>query len=105
VPSELESALERRCRDYAEINECLLLKIQGVRGWPDRLLIVPGGTVAFLEFKREGKQARPLQQHILEDLHSRGFSAGVLDNFQQFQTLLRVLKHPNGDPTNTNPEV
>jgi hypothetical protein len=101
----LESELERQCKTYAESNECLLVKIQGVRGYPDRLLITPWKAVAFLEFKQAGKKARPLQQHILDELNKMGYAAGVVDHFSQFQALLLVLQRQSGSPTNTNPEV
>lgn len=39
------------------------IKLMMMRGWPDRLCLLPGGTVIFIEFKRPvGGKFEPLQE-------------------------------------------
>ena len=87
----LESILERKCKQIAKKHDCILLKLEGQRSWPDRLLLTPHGTMMFLEFKREGGQLSPLQRHTLEVLRSMNFLAEEVDNPTLFLALLRSL--------------
>lgn len=49
-------------------------------GWPDSLLLFPGGRAAFYEFKRPGGRLSDLQKVRLERLRGLGFTAEVFDN-------------------------
>ena len=44
-------------------------------GIPDRLLLLPGARVYFLELKREGKHPTDIQQWWIERLQALGFDA------------------------------
>ena len=103
LESVLESRLEQQCRILAGNNSCKLVKIQGNRGWPDRILLVPGGAMMFLEFKREGAPLRPLQEHILKELQQMGFQAERIDNYNSFQIHLKALQQSSGSRTATKP--
>lgn len=59
---------------------CLKLNLIGSTGWPDRLILAPGGRLAFVEFKRPGEQLRRNQPHRVALLRSLGFYVGVFDN-------------------------
>lgn len=52
----------------------------GLDGVPDRLILLPGGKVGFVECKAPGKQLRPLQVHRKRQLEWLGFSVYCLDN-------------------------
>jgi len=39
---------------WATSQGALVLKVQGAKGWPDRLILKPSGKVMFVEFKRPG---------------------------------------------------
>ena len=64
----------------------------GLDGVPDRLVLFPGGRLAFVEMKALGKKMRPLQVKRAEQLQALGFSVycvdrpemigGVLDEIQ-----------------------
>lgn len=44
----------------------------GNAGVPDRLVVLPGGKIAFVELKAPGKQPTPLQQKKMQELKSLG---------------------------------
>jgi len=60
----------------------------GFDGMPDRLILFPGGRIAFVEVKAPGKKSRPLQlarHRLLRDL---GFKVYVLDSVAGIKTIL-----------------
>lgn len=68
-----ESEIERYLKKQVEANggKCWKWVSPGRRGVPDRIVIMPGGVVAFVELKAPGKTERPDQvrvQKILRDL-------------------------------------
>lgn len=52
----------------------------GLDGMPDRLVLLPGGRLAFAEVKAPGKKPRPLQIVRHEMLKRLGFAVYVLDD-------------------------
>ena len=52
----------------------------GFDGIPDRLLLLPGAKIAFVEVKAMGCKPRPLQIRRHELLRSLGFLVFVLDD-------------------------
>ena len=89
---ELESSLEERCVQIVERLGGMALKLQipGVRGFPDRTILMPGAKVWFAEFKRI-KSGRVSNQQLrwIERLSRAGFSAYVIDNETDFEKALR----------------
>jgi hypothetical protein len=77
----LESSIERRFA--AEVRrrggECLKL---GQDGWPDRIVLLPGGKVLFIELKRPGETPRPRQWSRINALTMLGFNAVWADSFE-----------------------
>jgi len=51
-----------------------------VTGLPDRLILLPGGVVAFVEVKTTGKKATPKQLAVHKALMKLGFRVEVLDS-------------------------
>lgn len=101
---ELETALEDRCVAKVEALGGMALKlvIPGVRGFPDRTLMLPerkmtsanwGGyreaRVAFAEFKRLKTGAVSVQQlKWKRDLEALGFKVYLVDTDAQFDAIL-----------------
>lgn len=84
---ELETALEDRCVKRIEQRGglALKLKIDGVRGFPDRTILMPGKPVWFAEFKRlkSGRvSAQQLQWEYV--LQQRGLKVYFIETDQQF---------------------
>ena len=64
----------------------------GFDGMPDRIVLLPGGHMAFVEVKAPGKKPRPLQlaRHAL--LRRLGFQVYVLDDEKQIGGILDEIQ-------------
>jgi hypothetical protein len=55
----------------------------GMSGVPDRLIMIKGGKLAFIELKAPGKKMRPLQIKRKRQLEELGFLVYCIDNKDQ----------------------
>lgn len=82
APALLESARERRTVARLERLDARMhvpkFSPDGQRGWPDRVILLPGGFALFVEFKRDGQRERPLQTHRRNELMRLGFVCFVV---------------------------
>ena len=78
----------------------------GMDGMPDRLVLLPGGRIAFVELKAPGEVPRPLQLHRHQQLRNLGFSVFVIDSPEQIPRMLDMLfnrqRRPPLDPKPPN---
>jgi hypothetical protein len=63
----------------------------GFDGMPDRMVLMPGGRIGFVEVKAPGEKPRPLQSSRHRLLRRLGFDVYVLDNAEQIETILREI--------------
>ena len=86
----LEKDIERQCGRAAKARGCLWYKwvSPSQRGVPDRILIRPNGTVAFVELKRPGKHPTKLQAHCIRKLRDQGCEVHVINNVESFKDIL-----------------
>lgn len=63
----------------------------GFDGMPDRLILLPGGIMAFAELKAPGKKPRPLQLARHRLLRKLGFAVYVIDDPEQIGGMLDEL--------------
>lgn len=77
-----ESSIERKLVTEAKKRGGFAAKFvsPGLDGVPDRLVLFPGGRVAFVELKAPGKKMRPLQVMRAEQLRALGFRVYCVDN-------------------------
>ena len=61
-------------------------------GLPDRLVLLPGGHMAFVEVKAPGKKPRTLQLMRLEFLSRLGFRVYVLDRVEGIGGMLDEIR-------------
>lgn len=61
-------------------------------GMPDRLVLWPEGKVNFVELKRPGGKARPLQVVQMERLEDMGFTALVISTREEVDAYIRGVK-------------
>ena len=89
-----ETAVEMHLTNESKKRGGMSVKIvsPGLDGVPDRLVLLPGGKLAFVELKAPGKKMRPLQIHRAKQLTALGFRVycadrkeligGILDEIQ-----------------------
>lgn len=72
-----EKAFEKKLRVFVENlgGKCAKWHSPGCRGLPDRIVLLPGGRVYFVEMKDEGLKPAPLQLWWLKTLSDLGFYA------------------------------
>ena len=75
---EIEQALVRTVKSMGGI--CPKFTSPGFDGMPDRIVLMQGGLVAFVEVKAPGQKPRPLQLERHRLLRSLGFKVYVLDD-------------------------
>ena len=64
----------------------------GFDGMPDRLVLLPGGKIGFVEVKAPGKEPRPLQVARHGLLRRLGFKIYVLDAPEQIGGILDEIR-------------
>jgi len=62
-----------------------------VTGLPDRLVLLPGGVVFFVEVKTTGKKPTTIQRVVHEKLRGLGFRVEVVDSLKQLNLILNNL--------------
>ena len=66
----------------------------GFDGMPDRLVLLPGGKIGFVEVKAPGETPRPLQCLRIRTLRRLGFKAFVLDSPEQIGGIIDAIQTP-----------
>jgi hypothetical protein len=61
----------------------------GNDGVPDRLILLPGGKVLFIETKASGKTSTPLQKAQQLYIHNLGFAVYEADSKAEIDRILR----------------
>lgn len=64
------------------------------RGWPDLLVLAPGGQALFLEVKARGKKPTELQLSTLRRLDHLGFKAEWVDDLEDGMRRIEGIIRP-----------
>ncbi len=86
---QIESKLVKAVRDAGGI--CPKFVSPGMDGMPDRLVLLPGYHIAFVEVKAPGKSPRPLQTYRHQILRALGVPVFVLDDPEQIPAILKEV--------------
>ena len=70
----------------------LKLVSPGIVGVPDRLLLMPGGRIAFAELKAPGEKMRLIQIKRKRQLESLGFKVYCIDSMEQIEGVLDEIE-------------
>ena len=89
---QIEQALVREAGKRGGI--CPKLTSPGFSGMPDRMMLLPGGKIGFVEVKAPGENPRPLQMARHRLLRRLGFRVYVLDGVEQIQ---KIISETGGD--------
>lgn len=78
----LESYIERKFVEFIKSNGGMAIKLDAssFAGIPDRLVVLPGGKMFFVELKQPGKKPGALQLKRHNDLRKMGFDVYVIDS-------------------------
>ena len=87
---QIEQALVREVKKRGGI--CPKLTSPGFSGMPDRMILLPGGRMAFVEAKAPGERPRPLQMARHRLLRRLGFKVYVLDDESQIGGIIDEIR-------------
>ncbi len=87
---QVEETLVRETRIRG--GDALKFVSPGLVGVPDRIVILPGGVVCFVEVKRPGEKPRWMQQIILRWLCRMGARTATVDNVLSARRLVERLE-------------
>lgn len=94
-----EKTIEKRLVDVVSRVGGLCLKLPAAQyvGIPDRLVLLPGGILAFVELKRAGQKPRYIQKRWHSILTQLGFNVFVIDFLIDDLTIF--YSNPSADQT------
>lgn len=89
-----ESAVEKHLSVEAKKRGGMSVKFvsPGLDGVPDRLVLLPGGKLAFVELKAPGKKMRPLQLYRAKQLTALGFRVYCADTKEMIGGILDEIQ-------------
>jgi len=95
IESQIERWLGRQLKDL----NCLYYKFvsPGNDGVPDRITILPGGRVVFVELKAAGGRLTPLQYYQTHQLLQSGCDVRIIRGLASAQELVKDIKEMLGD--------
>lgn len=64
----------------------------GFDGMPDRIVLLRGGKLGFVEVKAPGKHTRPLQTVRYRMLQKLGFKVYVIDSVEQIEGVINDIR-------------
>lgn len=90
----LEKELETKLRNKIKILGGRAYKFvsPGNAGVPDRLIVLPGARIYFVEMKRPGEVPRKLQERQMEFLQKLGFKTFVISTEQELENFVKEVK-------------
>lgn len=88
----LEKQIERKLTEEVKKLNGMCLKQTSLAGIPDRLILLPGGKMAFVELKAPGEKPRKLQQVRIKHLRKIGFMCFVVDGLEMISDVLDSIK-------------
>jgi hypothetical protein len=74
LEKDIEQDIEQKLKKRVEALGCMCLKFEspGYTGVPDRIILLPGGRVFFVELKAPGKKERPRQALVQRKFRDLG---------------------------------
>lgn len=94
---QLEQKLKKEVEKLGGL--CLKLTTPGFTGIPDRLILLPGGKVWFVEVKKPGEQIEEggRQDIVLQQLQTLGFCAGWIGSEKALTSMMDWINSPGDE--------
>ena len=89
-----EKSIEKYLVEQAKFAGCPCLKYfnPNMVGYPDRLVVLPGGKVVWVELKSKGRKPSKVQQVRMAELTDLGHVVKVIDNKLDVDKLINEIK-------------
>lgn len=90
-----EKLIEKKLKAGAKKMGCKALKFSSPfeTGWPDRIVLLPGGKVKWAETKSTGKGLSPRQEVVHKELESLGHDVSIVDDQKSLDKFLNDLRN------------
>lgn len=86
LEEKIEAYLVKRVKELGGVAEKFVSP--GKSGVPDRIVMLPGGLLLFVECKATGKKAAPAQQRDHDRRRALGFGCYVVDSFAAIDAMI-----------------
>lgn len=87
---EIEKYLYMKVRNLGGL--ALKFVSPGFSGVPDRIVLLPGGFISFVELKAPSKEPRPLQKRRKKQLEDLGFRVYIVDSKEKADMVLKMME-------------
>lgn len=90
-----EKVFERELSKFVEESGGMAVKLlsQFIKGLPDRMYLLHGGVVVFVEFKSTGKKPTKIQSYIHAKIQVLGFPVLVVDSVESYEKARNLIDH------------
>ena len=86
---DIERLLVRKIKDNGGM--CIKLISDYINGLPDRMCLLPGGRIVFVELKSTGQKPRKIQLYMHGVLRGLGFRVEVIDTLAGVENFIETL--------------
>lgn len=88
-----ESKIENRFKKEIEKigGKALKFVSPGMSGVPDRIVLLPGGRIVFVELKAPGEKLRALQVYRKKQLENLGFKVECIDSIEKIKKFISEM--------------
>lgn len=86
-----EKYLERKLVEGIKAKRGFCIKLTSTIGLPDRMCLLPGKHITFIELKSKGQKPRDNQLLIHTKLRQLGFTVLVIDTFDKLTSYFESL--------------
>lgn len=89
-----EKLIERKLREGVRQLGGMAIKITSpsFTGLPDRMVLMPGGRIWYVELKTTGRSLSPRQRQVASELKELGFDVRKIDNQLGLDNFFNELK-------------
>lgn len=89
-----EKLIEKKLREYVKRLGGIALKFHSgsFTGMPDRIILMPGGKISFVEVKTTGKNLSPKQRIAFRMLKRLGFDCRMIDTQEKLNQFLNDIE-------------